>query len=68
VSRPILLLLGLTLLAGCGGGDSGIIGATPQSGGPTGISFRQNPMGAPGWVSPCAGGQPQMQYNCPQNR
>lgn len=32
---------------------------------PPTLQFRTNPIGAPGYVSPCAGGQPQMQYNCP---
>ncbi len=30
------------------------------------ISVQPNPVGSPGFRSPCAGGQPQMQYNCPQ--
>jgi hypothetical protein len=32
------------------------------------IQYRNNPENVPGYVSPCAGGQPGMQYNCPQFR
>jgi len=29
------------------------------------VQYRNNPDNVPGYVSPCAGGQPSMQYNCP---
>lgn len=44
-------------------------GTPPQTARPLApprIEYKSNPTGTPGYVSPCAGGQPQMQYNCPQ--
>jgi len=31
------------------------------------ISYQTNPENSPDYVSPCSGGMPQMQYNCPQS-
>lgn len=39
----------------------------PRSGPTPTVSFQTNPENSPGYVSPCAGGMPQMHYNCPLN-
>ena len=32
------------------------------------IQYRTNPSNVPGYVSTCSGGQPKMDYNCPEDR
>ncbi len=58
--RLLVLLAALPAAACQHGGGAALPQAVPA------ISVRSNPNNAPGYVSPCAGGQPQMQYNCPR--
>ncbi|MBO0711959.1 MAG: hypothetical protein J2P47_11845 [Acetobacteraceae bacterium] len=58
--RRALLTASLLALAAC----SHLPSETQSSPVPT-IQYRANPANAPGYVSPCSGGMPQMQYNCP---
>ncbi|MBO0711958.1 MAG: hypothetical protein J2P47_11840 [Acetobacteraceae bacterium] len=52
-----LLTTALLALAACGH-------LPPQT---QSIPMPTNPAYPRSWVSPCAGGQPEKQYNCPQN-
>lgn len=54
------IALALLSLGACSRGPTMAPVATPT------LQYRTNPVNVPGYVSPCAGGQPQMQYNCPQ--
>jgi hypothetical protein len=36
--------------------------------GPPTISYQSAPMNSPGYISTCAGGQPNMNYNCPASQ
>ncbi len=56
------LVLGLLGLAACSRGSDTI--GTRESPVLPSLQYRTNPANVPGFISPCAGGQPQMQYNC----
>lgn len=60
-SAGLALAAALLALGGCGGAAPG---ARPTAVVPT-LQYRANPDNVPGYRSPCAGGQPNMNYNCP---
>ena len=59
-----LLALTAALAGGCGGRGQppAAAQAIPV------LQYRTNPINVPGFTSTCAGGQPNMDYNCPSDR
>ncbi len=53
------IALALLSLGACSGGAAMTPVAAPR------IQYQTAPMNSPGYISTCAGGQPNMNYNCP---
>ncbi len=63
IRRVALLALATALIGGC----QSRLASNPAPVIPT-LQYRTNSVNEPGHVSACAGGQPGMHYNCPEDR